>query len=1098
MKTEETFNGQLQAVLLSGETRMKQHLVGPNSEQEEASTSPIAQQSQNESQGFQSHIPALLSNKETDWLRTNGTDNSEVYPPASEAEESTLEPTAAVASGTQTALYLALCNLLQQQPMDEEGRALQLFKLQSLDMSSRSPGQVNGITAVRVIARFLQAWLTAIGNWRRDLLPQLRCFDVTCTAPQDDLYFCLHRIIISCAQHIATFNMHAGGRYRFWMCLDDSFAIYDAMEVIRALRGDTGQNAPENDGRSESLEITDSEQRRHAPTEAEDSKDRSCLKSGGAMGNLNDGTRQVCVQLHRTALDPLIEGALWREQARSLSRWQLLQRADSAQTPTCVALSTLEGGLAVDASMRTNGLAEKLPGTCSQAQNRVLAKRHRDLWRKERKLQLFMYASRPKKPSWMLSWREKHAIAHFTDWLYNEYQLEDDDNEGENPELGGLHGGTSHQTRKTKTQRFRQQSERVGPKRRHRTAGRRAAQTEDQQDDDSMVMDTPDPGPPYAGLVGLYNLGSTCYMSAVLQVLIRLTPVRNFFLADLHQSFCLRRVEALAQGQDPERMCFNCALDALISQAYAASLVMSSPRSAYWRSVSEVTSLGKETLSPSIHTAFSPMAAANETSLPEKTTSPPHSLQESINLDGPNTDNKQHFDHEDATAKLGTDSGSMSPPASPHSMSDVTTEPDSALPLTTKRTRTRRNRPTEQIQQTTWTTSTNGQENHTDATSGDPKASKESTIDEACESNKQRGRSLLRPISTAILTPQKLLDVTWKYAEALASYCQHDAHEYLLSALNLMHAHWTPTLDDEERRQQFQRRFLEALPEDQLSSQSAASQLPFRCTCLAHRTFAGLIQSEIFCARCATSSVRYEEFLDISLDLARSNDSKTFAAADGSLSRGPANTLTDCLRRFTQRERLDSGDAPSICSCNEFSSANTQSPPLRTKQLSLRQLPPVICFHLKRFEQNNQAQPTKLELDFLFPIRGLDLTPFMTRSSRGWNSEASLAPSSNACANDVVMSEDEEMSTMAPRQLYDLVAFVSHIGRIDQGHYVAHVRHGQRHQWFKFDDETVSVDQGMVSVELEESDIPPYLSSKDVYVLFYAIRPECLWVRPMS
>lgn len=211
--------------------------------------------------GVPSQARPQVWNKDSESVRFNAADCSELYPPVSEPEESAVETLTTSATASQSALCVALWNLLQRQPLRDEDRAMQLFKFQALDLSNKNPGQTNGITAVRVIARFLHTWSTVFGRpGHSPAVPQLHCFDVTCSRPYDDLYFCLHRVIISCAQHIVQFNMNSGGVFRFWMRLDGSFAIYDAMPIIQALRrrGSGGDHTASDDDHvtMETLEST--------------------------------------------------------------------------------------------------------------------------------------------------------------------------------------------------------------------------------------------------------------------------------------------------------------------------------------------------------------------------------------------------------------------------------------------------------------------------------------------------------------------------------------------------------------------------------------------------------------------------------------------------------------------------------------------------------------------------------------------------------------------------------------------------------------------------------------------------------------------------
>lgn len=139
--------------------------------------------------------------------------------------------------------------------------------------------------------------------------------------------------------------------------------------------------------------------------------------------------------------------------------------------------------------------------------------------------------------------------------------------------------------------------------------------------------------------------------------------------------------------------------------------------------------------------------------------------------------------------------------------------------------------------------------------------------------------------------PTGLLHATWTIGKDVSGYAQHDAHEALIALLNALHAHTR-------------------------GSTSSA------CNCVVHTVFAGALQSEVRCARCARASRALDPTLDLSLGLAAPP--------------GTVLTLENCLRRFTRVERLDAR----VCSeCGASAEA--------TKRMSIRRLPPVLCFQLK-------------------------------------------------------------------------------------------------------------------------------------------------------
>ncbi|EDO42651.1 predicted protein [Nematostella vectensis] len=212
-------------------------------------------------------------------------------------------------------------------------------------------------------------------------------------------------------------------------------------------------------------------------------------------------------------------------------------------------------------------------------------------------------------------------------------------------------------------------------------------------------------------------------------------------------------------------------------------------------------------------------------------------------------------------------------------------------------------------------------------------------------------------------SPFKLLHLVWTHARHLAGYEQQDAHEFFIAALDVLHNYCKEDAPDK----------LAVKPNNHN-----------QCNCIIDRIFTGGLQSDVICQTCNCVSTTVDPFWDISLDLGH----------------GDHKLVIFC--RFTRPESLGS---ESKIKCNKCQSYQES-----TKQLSMRKLPIVVCFHLKRFEHSKKSK--KISTYIPFP-QELDMAPFLSSK-------------------------------------YSLFAVVNHSGTLEVGHYTAFIR--QQNNWFKCDD----------------------------------------------
>lgn len=262
---------------------------------------------------------------------------------------------------------------------------------------------------------------------------------------------------------------------------------------------------------------------------------------------------------------------------------------------------------------------------------------------------------------------------------------------------------------------------------------------------------------------------------------------------------------------------------------------------------------------------------------------------------------------------------------------------------------------------------------------------------------------------TSTLLLHRLLALIWKNAEHLAGYEQQDAHEFFMTMLNILHKHCTITSE----------------------SSSTKVQSSGKCSCIVHKVFAGLLQSDVVCQSCWSVSTKVEQFTEISLNISASHmDSHSV----NSNSHVQILSLVDCLEQFTRAEHLGSTVKIECRKCNMQQES--------TKQLTVNKLPIVICFHLKRFEHSNRFHK-KISTLVQFPEE-LNMGPFTTEYRN-----AELHKAESKIPFSIIPDGGPQASK------YNLFSVVNHHGSIDAGHYTSYIRLHED-TWYKCNDEIIS------------------------------------------
>ncbi|CEL93480.1 unnamed protein product [Vitrella brassicaformis CCMP3155] len=260
----------------------------------------------------------------------------------------------------------------------------------------------------------------------------------------------------------------------------------------------------------------------------------------------------------------------------------------------------------------------------------------------------------------------------------------------------------------------------------------------------------------------------------------------------------------------------------------------------------------------------------------------------------------------------------------------------------------------------------------------------------------------------------------------------------------------------------------------------------FRPTSIVAAVFAGRVSSSIQCCKCQTVSRTYDVVYEINLPIPnkrdegggavagalcrvpRADDSpdaqpstmigaltsplKLMASSVKGLIFTPPIMLTDCLRKFCTAEYMRGSEQYECDKCKSKQDGE--------KRLQLYDLPEVLCLHLKRFKYEAGWLASKNSRSVQFPVdEELDVEPFVDEEA-------------------IARNRQKHPPNPKPYK-YRLTGIIEHIGSYGGGHYTAYVYHKKRDQWVHFDD-------GLVS----RSDSTQVARSEPYYLFYEKVTPQ--------
>ena len=200
--------------------------------------------------------------------------------------------------------------------------------------------------------------------------------------------------------------------------------------------------------------------------------------------------------------------------------------------------------------------------------------------------------------------------------------------------------------------------------------------------------------------------------------------------------------------------------------------------------------------------------------------------------------------------------------------------------------------------------------------------------------------------------------------------------------------------------------------------------------------FAGMLQSTLECQTCKNITHSFEPFLDLSVSIPRAESKsllqKTLRATGAGGGQGSQVSLDSCLQQYTARERLD----------DMFDCEKCKQKRKVVKRMSIFKCPKILVVHVKRFYFKDMMHREKITSEVAFQSEGLDLSPYLAETIYGQGNSAVVPPTSGSGQNPtpVGMALPSLAPSTAGGVTYDLLSMSNHAGSgMNGGHYYAHV-----------------------------------------------------------